>query len=195
MRPVTGDWVMSGPTPGHEGIYQKAIKLTGARHTHDELIVELDGELFTGSAETPHFRLVPLAEKLKAVERGEMIFGVFRWGSTAEPGEVWQKQVSTAIRLMAALELPYDKGAILSMGRNWLRKKLGVSGWLGNVWRQDDFEVFCTESCVTVYETVGLEIRKAMGFVPLVGPLQAEGLFARDYLVPVADYGLMGELS
>jgi hypothetical protein len=93
------------------------------------------------------------------------------------------------------MELPYDWGGIVSMGRNWLRRKLHVEKWLGNIWKHKEFEVYCTESCVCVYELTGIQIRKAMGDQPLVSPVHAEKLVKSGMFSPVANFGLMERLK
>lgn len=198
MKIRAGDWVMSGPVEGREKLFQRGIQLMGSVHTHDELVGVRSGQLVVGNAHTPHFELTPFATRLAECERGERVMAVFRWHSFVgrmahtEMYSRFRFGASAALHLMADLQLPYDKRAIVSHGRNWIRKRLP---FLGPLSRHVEYHVFCTEGCFAVYRVLGIDVDQLAGFQPLVAPIHAERLYFDRYLLLVEDYGLIERLE
>lgn len=203
MNVNVGDWVMGRPVPGTENTFHKGILAMGCEHTHDEKVGASSGIKVVGNAHDPHFELEPFAARIGEYERGERVMAVFRWamfcdGRNPEDYERYQACVNMGLHLMAALRLPYDWTAVRSHGRNqvraWLRRFMP---WLGDVLKQVEYMVFCTEGCVELDEgasrelrEVSLNVRQWMGYQELVAPVHAERLVRDGHLVLVEDFGL-----
>lgn len=214
VRLETLDWVMSGPVEGQGSLAQRGIQLTGSVHTHDELVYREGEDVFLGSAETPHFRLVPFEERLAEVKRGERVMAVFRldlFEMAPEFSEILKSvRTAGAACLMGAdvLQIPYDKKAIESHARNWIRAKVRrvLPDWLDFLVRpvtaHVEYMVYCTESCFGIVSVAGRAVGinldlngRYLKTQPLVAPVHAEQLYRMGILRPIADWGLLRRLD
>lgn len=208
MTPAAGDWVMSAPA-GKPDIFQRGILMTGARHTHDEMVADVGGTLYTGNAHHPHFELTPLDHHIANWQAGRTVFAVFRWrryctGEEASAYAQYQVAVSLCLTLMADLALPYDKAAIITHGRNFLRERLRrIVPILGTLAKHREAQVYCTESCYAVAAALDrvmpwlgpLDLPGKTGNQPLPAPIHAERLYRDGWLQVVADYGLLNRFA
>jgi hypothetical protein len=192
-----GDWVMTRPTDGNESLFQKGILLF-SKHTHDELVGVNGGKLVVGNATTPHFTLTPVHEMIRECEEGKKVMGIYRWHEFVEkPNKAKMKKfkdgVTHSLRLLERLRIPYDKKAILSHARNYVRSY--VPFLPSSVSRHRESKVFCTESCFLLYDFLGINLYELIGHQDLVAPCHAEKLVRDGYLMPVEDYGLKAYLE
>jgi len=213
MSVMVGDWVMSGPAVGRESTFHKAIQLMGSVHTHDEKVGVLAGQPVVGNAHVPYFELEPLAERIREAESGERVMAIFRWaefmkGQNKTECQKYRFVVNGCLQLTAMRKTPYDKKAIRSHARNYLRARLRpyfpriVRHWLAPILKHSEHKIFCTEGCVEVDEAadaqlrnVHLNVRDKMGRQQLVAPVHAERLVRDGHLVCIADFGLMDRLA
>lgn len=197
MQVQAGDWVMTRPTEGNESLFQKGILLF-SEHTHDELVGVNGGKLVVGNATTPHFNLTPMHERLKECDSGKKVMAIYRWHkfSTRPNKDKYKKfrdGVTHSLRLLERLRIPYDKKAILSHARNYIRSYVpflpnSLSG-------HRESKVFCTESCFLLYDFLGIDLYELVGHQKLVAPCHAEKLVRDGYLTLVEDYGLTAYLE
>lgn len=178
-------------------LYQRAIRLTGSVHTHDELILadSKKGVVLCGNAHSPHFTLDDWSDRLKEVEKGELVMAVFRWTGfdLLEDKDEARAEIEACLWLMAEMEIPYDWTGIRSQALNWIRAKLPWAR--GLIGRHTEYEVYCTESVFTILDICGVGIRKAAGNQPLPAPIHTEKLYYNGYLQPVANFGLIEQLK
>lgn len=209
-----GDWVMTGPAAGQANLFQKGILLTGAKHTHDELVcLDMGGKLCVGSAESPHFKLVPFEERLRECDRRERVMTVCRWTDFCEierasahgskdaewiRGERFQSyqiEVNVCLRLMARLRIPYDWRGIESHAWNVVRSRIRPLRIFGKLAAHREYAVYCTEGVFEVVSVTLRDLRELVRRQPLVSPIHAERLLREGYLSVVADWGLASSLG
>lgn len=204
-----GDIVMSGPIPGEGTWFQKGIKLTGSIHTHDEIVCKVGGLLTVGNAHIPHFTLDPFQDRVTQADTGEIIAAVFRWTDfcgdkvNKKDYNLFKNHINACALSVALMKVPYDKYAILSHVRNWLRAKVRkFLPFLGFILNHVEYQFFCTESVMHFYRVAELltdslhfGMRAKTGNQPLIAPVHFEQLYKSGYLVLVEDYGLIKYLD
>ena len=197
MEIQAGDWVMTRPTEGNESLFQKGILLF-SKHTHDELVGVQDGKLVVGNATTPYFTLTPFSDRLKECMDGKKVMGIYRLKEfhrvhNVDGYKYYRDGVIQCLNLLARLQIPYDKKAIVSHMRNYIRSY--VPFLPPKISKHRESKVFCTESCFIINELLGFDLYNYIGEQPLVAPCHAEKLYYDEHLVPVADYGLASYLE
>lgn len=194
MSIQTGDIVLLAPKAGKATFFQRTIQMMGSVSTHNELIyVDPDGVSFVGCAHTPHFELIPLADRLWDCRLGDNDMLICRWHEWPLVDEInpayaeWQRLIALGLRLLAETKKPYDKKAIKSIARTSLRS---LFGWKP-ITKQKESAVYCTENVEIITRLAGTNIFRSIPKQDFYAPIHIERILRHGDLIPIANFGLM----
>lgn len=198
MELKTGDWLMVTSTKP-SFIQREIMKTTKCGHSHDELLyVDHKGKAWTGTAREPHYVMLPLQDRIDAFNAGKQRFAIYRWSKFCDKDhsssmwyEEWQEAVGMAIRLLARMQMRYPVMKLIQIWRNTIiRKFLGMALIKNKI----EDQMYCTESCMTIYDVSGLKPFSKIGIQDFPSPIHAERLVEEGQLDLVKDFGLADEI-
>jgi len=199
MNAQTGDIVLLAPAKGTESFFQRAIQTMGSISTHNELIyVDHEGDAWVGSAQTPHFKTIPLIERIADCKVGKSDMLICRWKEWPLSDDIspryaeWQRSIEGKLLLLGEMKPQYDKTAIRTIVRNTFRH---LFGWR-QILSQKEHQVYCTEVCEKITRLTGTFLFRSIPKQAFYAPIHVERILRIGEIHPIdgGNFGLMERL-
>lgn len=188
MKYQTGNMVVAQYTK--RDMACRAIELMGGITHHNELMRAEDDDVKCLYARPPVCSYISFEDRKLQYAMGDLNMAVYRHVGLSLVHTTYDRslaQIAASLDTMARLRLPYDKTAILSFARNWLRQRWGLAR---RVLSQHEHDVWCTESCDIALDCAGINMLEGIPAQPMPAPIHVERCIRAGTWDLVADYGL-----
>lgn len=191
---LNGDIVMVRDLTG-AFLPRQIMRVTGAVHHHDEMVLRVGGNPYTCYHHPPHADLWPFENRMSDHRNGKCVFAVFRLNPVRVADrlpsiipfmEVYRANIGAVLCAFTQLEVPYDTRAIFAIYRDWLLDKLSLGIIQGS-----EQKLYCTEGCFVASSCCGIDLQTLLHKPqPYPAPIHMEELYHSGFLDIVADFGL-----